>query len=220
MTEDHRPKPPPGASGFREAAAGESSNQPRNGFRQTLRKLKKNATTKISKRFKCARHQTPAVQNDAHQGASSNQNIEDESRLHPSDDNKPENPSGCLNQGAPEEPVSKVQASSGVEGIPDFKSVDAKLQDTREHAGNMRLLGGHGKSVASAAEDGSKDLDAADDFQTTYLQPLKNFDTVIENLANVHPYAKMVLGVLSAASKIILAQTKRDQSVQSLLTKL
>ncbi|KAG1856407.1 hypothetical protein DFJ58DRAFT_840915 [Suillus subalutaceus] len=130
MTKDHRPKLPPGASGSREAAAGESLNQPHNGFRQTLRKLKKNATKKISKRFKCARHQTPAVQNDTHQGASSNQNIEDESHLHPSDDNIPENPSGCVNQGAPGEPASKDQASSGVEEIPDFKSVDAKLQDT------------------------------------------------------------------------------------------
>ncbi|KIK43118.1 hypothetical protein CY34DRAFT_43740, partial [Suillus luteus UH-Slu-Lm8-n1] len=54
----------------------------------------------------------------------------------------------------------------------------------------------------------------------TYLQPLKIFDTVIENLANVHPYAKLVLSALSAASKVILAQTKRDQSVQSLLEKL
>ncbi|KIK34106.1 hypothetical protein CY34DRAFT_38345, partial [Suillus luteus UH-Slu-Lm8-n1] len=54
----------------------------------------------------------------------------------------------------------------------------------------------------------------------TYLQPLKIFDTVIGKLENVHPYAKLVLGALSAASKVILAQTKRDKSVQSLLEKL
>ncbi|KAG2043889.1 hypothetical protein BDR03DRAFT_1005106 [Suillus americanus] len=209
MTEDHRLKPPPGASGSREAAAGESLNQPCNGFHQTLQKLKKNVTTKISarphecggeqnmahimqKHFKCAHHQTPAVQNDTHQGASSNQNIErstkDELCLHPSDDNKPQNPSGCANQGVPEEPASKVQASSsGVEDIPDFKSVDAKLQDTCEFMENMRLLGGPGKSMVPATKDGPKDLDAADDFQTTYpyRPPLKNFDTAIENIVNV-----------------------------------
>ncbi|KAG2029826.1 hypothetical protein BDR03DRAFT_1017894 [Suillus americanus] len=84
----------------------------------------------------------------------------------------------------------------------------------------MRLLGKHSTAVASTAKDGPKDLDAADNFQTTYLQPLRVFDTVIGDLANVHPYAKVVLGVLSTASKIILAQTERDQSVQSLLKKL
>ncbi|KAG1901684.1 uncharacterized protein F5891DRAFT_1107771 [Suillus fuscotomentosus] len=84
----------------------------------------------------------------------------------------------------------------------------------------MRPLGGRVTSVVSKAEDGPKDLAAADDIPTTYLQQLKIFDTVIENLANVHPYAKMVLGMLSAASKVLLAQTERDKSVQSLLNKL
>ncbi|KAG1879574.1 hypothetical protein C8R48DRAFT_589497, partial [Suillus tomentosus] len=36
----------------------------------------------------------------------------------------------------------------------------------------------------------------------------------------IHPYAKMALGVLSAASKIIVAQAERDKSIHSLLEKL
>jgi hypothetical protein len=145
-----------------------------------------------------------------------------------------------------------LTAPSGVKEIPDPQSVDAGLRDAREHIESMRLLGGHVTSMAAAAKDGPKDLDTAYNFQTTYLQPLRVFNTVIENLANVwatllcwkradqvayvHPYAKMVLGMLSAASKvrevspscsavvdsvqIILAQTERDQSVQSLVEKL
>ncbi|KAG2042133.1 hypothetical protein BDR03DRAFT_625975 [Suillus americanus] len=75
MSEDHRPKPPPEASpGSREASAGESL--PRSGFRQALRKFKNNATKKVFTRFKRSRHQTPAVQNIDHEGASPNQNIE------------------------------------------------------------------------------------------------------------------------------------------------
>ncbi|KAG2028913.1 hypothetical protein BDR03DRAFT_988096, partial [Suillus americanus] len=227
MNEDHMPRHPPGPelSQSREATTGESSSQPRSGFRQTLRKFKKNLTKKVSKPFKRSRHQTTAVQNTDHQGVSSNQNIEDASRLHPSDGDKPANPenlSGRVSQEASGEPTSKVQAaSSGVEEIPDPQSqVDAGLRDAHQRVENMRLLGGHVESAASTAKDGPKDLDAADSFQTTYLQPLRVFDTVIGDLANVHPYAKVVLGVLSTASKIILAQTERDESVQSLLKKL
>jgi hypothetical protein len=51
----------------------------------------------------------------------------------------------------------------------------------------MRPLEGHVESVASesAAKDGPQDLDASENFQSTYLQPLKISDTVIENPANV-----------------------------------
>jgi hypothetical protein len=39
--------------------------------------------------------------------------------------------------------------------------------------------------VVSAAEDGQEDLNAADNFQITYLRPLKIFDNVIKNLTDV-----------------------------------
>lgn len=101
MIEDHMPKPPPEASGSREAAACEGSShalmtplstsanntvaasdalfiqsQPHGGFFQTLRKFKKSMTRKVSKRLKRSRHQPPAVQDVAREGALSNQNIE------------------------------------------------------------------------------------------------------------------------------------------------
>ncbi|KAG2361762.1 hypothetical protein BDR07DRAFT_25502 [Suillus spraguei] len=55
---------------------------------------------------------------------------------------------------------------------------------------------------------------------TTYLEPLKIFDNVIGKLADVHPYAKMALGVLSCAAKIILAQGDRDKALLKLLKKI
>ncbi|KAG2369752.1 hypothetical protein BDR07DRAFT_1604574 [Suillus spraguei] len=226
MSDDHRP---PVASESREPTAGDSnSSQPRRGFRHALRKFKKNVTKKVSKYFKRSRPQPPAVQNVDHESATSNQNI-DASRPHAADDTKPstsEIPSGCVNQGASsEEPASasKVQAAPpGVEEGPDPKSVDDELRDARERANNMRLLGKKVISVVSGAKDGPEVLDDVDSIQTTNLplQSLKVFDTVISGLADIHPYAKVVLGVLSAASKIILAQTSRDQSIQSLLEKL
>lgn len=81
--------------------------------------------------------------------------------------------------------VQVLDAPSGVEETPDPQLVDAKLRGAREGTENMRLLGGHVTSVASTANNAPAGLAVADDFQTTYLQPLKIFDTVIGNLANV-----------------------------------
>jgi hypothetical protein len=79
---------------------------------------------------------------------------------------------------------AQVQAtSSGEGGILDPQLV--ALRDARKRGESAKQLGGHVNTVASAVVDGPQDLDAADNFQATYLQPLKIFDTVIENLANV-----------------------------------
>ncbi|KAG2753877.1 hypothetical protein P692DRAFT_20721960 [Suillus brevipes Sb2] len=85
---------------------------------------------------------------------------------------------------------------------------------------NVGLLGRNAASMASTVVNAPADLDAVDNFERTYLQPLKIVDAVLEQIANVHPYAKMALGVLSAASTIIIAQAERDKSILSLLEKL
>ncbi|KAG2040904.1 hypothetical protein BDR03DRAFT_71527 [Suillus americanus] len=220
MSEDHRPKPHSDASRSRETTAGESSmrplmrslltsannivaapdtpsiqNQPRRRFHHALRKFKKNVIKKVAERLK--RSRTPAVQNTDHEGASSNQNIE---CLHHSDGDQ-HTTSG--------EPTSKaLDAPLGVEVTQHPEFVDAKPRSACEGTESME----HVTSVASTAKDGPQDLDAADNFQTTYLHPLKIFDIFTGELANVDPHSKVVLGVLSAASKIILAQTERDPS--------
>jgi hypothetical protein len=82
--------------------------------------------------------------------------------------------------------VVQVQAtSSGAGEGPDPQLVVDKIRGAREGMENMTLLGGHVTSVASAAKGGPEDLDAVDDIHTTCLQPLKMFDTVIAELADV-----------------------------------
>jgi hypothetical protein len=81
--------------------------------------------------------------------------------------------------------VQVLDAPSDVEEIPDSQLVDAEIRGAREGIESMRLLGGHFPSVVSAAEDGQEDLNAADNFQITYLRPLKIFDNVIGNLTDV-----------------------------------
>ncbi|KAG2151029.1 uncharacterized protein EDB93DRAFT_1103260 [Suillus bovinus] len=98
--------------------------------------------------------------------------------------------------------------------------VQSALRDAQEAAKQMHSLSGPVITVTSAAQDAQADLTAVDGFQDTYLKPLKIFDHVIGKIADVHPYAKMALGVLSCAAKIIIAQADRDAGVLKLLDKL
>ncbi|KAG2362066.1 hypothetical protein BDR07DRAFT_1074184 [Suillus spraguei] len=99
---------------------------------------------------------------------------------------------------------------------PERASSTPNLEDAPESAKRMRPLSG----PAMTGQDADVDLDTADSLQDTYLKPLRIFDDVIGKLADVHPYAKMALGVLSCAAKIILAQADRDKAVLELLKKI
>jgi hypothetical protein len=68
--------------------------------------------------------------------------------------------------------VQVLDTPSGVEKMPDPQLVDAELRGAREGTENMKLLGERVTSVAPAANNAPADLAVADDFQTTYLQPL------------------------------------------------
>jgi hypothetical protein len=59
------------------------------------------------------------------------------------------------------------------------------LRDTQEAVEDMHSLSGHQTTVVSVLQGAQKDLEAADSFQDTYLQPLRIFDTVIGEVANV-----------------------------------
>jgi hypothetical protein len=48
----------------------------------------------------------------------------------------------------------------------------------------MGLLGRHATSIASAAANAPAGLAVEDDFETTYLQPLKVIDVILEKIAD------------------------------------
>ncbi|KAG2130163.1 uncharacterized protein EDB93DRAFT_1108514 [Suillus bovinus] len=107
----------------------------------------------------------------------------------------------------------------------EAQSAAVALQVAREDTHNLKTLGGHETKVLSTVRDGPAYLNAAGDFQNTYLKPLRIFDSVIEKIADIHPYAKMALGALSCASKslsvqIVLAQVDRDEAVLRLVDKV
>ncbi|KAG2142769.1 uncharacterized protein EDB93DRAFT_1105438 [Suillus bovinus] len=80
------------------------------------------------------------------------------------------------------------------------------LREANEAARSMNLLSGPVTSAVSTAQNAPTDLEDACNLGDTYLRPLKIFDSVIRELADVHPYAKVVLGLLSSASKFLLKQ--------------
>ncbi|KAG2361228.1 hypothetical protein BDR07DRAFT_76617 [Suillus spraguei] len=121
-------------------------------------------------------------------------------------------------EGASSTPNVEVQdAPSGTDQSADPQLA---LQTARDAVESMNLLSGRVTSGVSAAQNAPADLEDACNLEETYLKPLKIFDSVIGKLADVHPYAKVVLGLLSSASKIVLAQSDRDQGILQLLQKL
>ncbi|KAG2339592.1 hypothetical protein BDR05DRAFT_938889 [Suillus weaverae] len=122
-----------------------------------------------------------------------------------------------------QEPASStpnIDVQAAPSGAEEEANTQSALQDAQEAAKRIHPLSGPATTVASVAQDAPVDLDAAYNFQDTYLKPLRIFDSVIGEIADVHPYAKMALGVLSCAAKMILAQTDRDAAVLKLLEKL
>ncbi|KAG1902624.1 uncharacterized protein F5891DRAFT_1215023 [Suillus fuscotomentosus] len=250
-SKDHRPDPPETCEApIRENSVcglkGLLDSQPRSRLKQAMQKFAKRATKNLSKPFKSSCNRIPAnqkvvledasttvVQNIEMEGASSSQKLDSSNNnKHPTTS---EILSDSVNQGLSGEPASQVAPSRKEEGF-DPQLVDAELQGACDNTQRMRLLGKHATSMASTASNVPVDLAAAEDFETTYLQPLKIINGVLEKIADVwailvywtrtnqviqmHPYTKMALGVLSAASKIIVAQAERDKSIKSLLEQL
>ncbi|KAG1836871.1 hypothetical protein DFJ58DRAFT_917517, partial [Suillus subalutaceus] len=98
-------------------------------------------------------------------------------------------------------PISDIKVQDTPSGAEQGADPQLALQNAKEVVKDMNLLSGAVGSGASAAQNASADLEDAYNFQDTYLQPLRIFDSVIGKLADVHPYAKIALGVLSCASK-------------------
>ncbi|KAG2366067.1 WD40-repeat-containing domain protein [Suillus spraguei] len=58
------------------------------------------------------------------------------------------------------------------------------------------------------------------DIFSAFLRPLKVFNSIADEIANVHPYAKVALGSFTCASKMILDQADHDVAISDLLSKI
>ncbi|KAG1848541.1 hypothetical protein DFJ58DRAFT_467239 [Suillus subalutaceus] len=120
----------------------------------------------------------------------------------------------------PNERASSISVHVAPSGLEMEVDTQSALQDTQEAVQHMHSLPRPAKTVVSHLQEAQEDLDAADICQDIYLELLRVFDAVIGEIADVHPHAKIALGMLSCAAKVILAQADRDTAVLKLLDKL
>jgi hypothetical protein len=76
-----------------------------------------------------------------------------------------------------------MQAQAGPSGVE--ADTQSALHGAQEAEKNMHSLSEPGAAVASALQRAQKDLSVLDNFQDTYLKPLKIFEAIIGEIANV-----------------------------------
>ncbi|KAF8342414.1 WD40 repeat-like protein [Amanita rubescens] len=101
----------------------------------------------------------------------------------------------------------------------DMTSVSAlaTAEEARETAStalsNMKTLGSPIRGVVST-------VDSANNRVSLFLDKLSMFNDIVNKLATIHPYAYAAWTILSVASKTIIDQVNRDDSIRSLLLKM
>lgn len=79
--------------------------------------------------------------------------------------------------------VTQVQAAPF--GVEAEANAQLALHGAQEADKHMHSLSGPGVAVGSVLQNAQGDLDALDNFEDTYLQPLKIFEAVIGAIADV-----------------------------------
>lgn len=78
----------------------------------------------------------------------------------------------------------------------------------------MSHLGGCALNIVTDADTAFTDIQYSTD---VYLKPFQVFNEVVTTLSRVHPYAQLALGILTAASQLLMKQANLDKAVFSLL---
>ncbi|KAG2343052.1 WD40 repeat-like protein [Suillus weaverae] len=143
------------------------------------------------------------------------------------------------------EPTAASSSPQGIQPVQSTKDLAAPiLKPNREQSSNSGIVEAHldPKFVNERINDATKDLAGISQVQTiaqntssaannlqsvsdtintfsAFLRPLKAFNSVVNEIANVHPYAKVALSIFTCASKMILNQADRDVAILSLLSK-
>jgi hypothetical protein len=78
-----------------------------------------------------------------------------------------------------------TQAQAGPSGVEVEADTQLALQGAQEAEQRIHSLSEPEITVASALQGAQEDLDVLDNFEETYLKPLKIFDAVIGEISNV-----------------------------------
>ncbi|KAJ8592438.1 hypothetical protein M405DRAFT_787500, partial [Rhizopogon salebrosus TDB-379] len=103
--------------------------------------------------------------------------------------------------------------------VPDQQLVREKIDVASQGLAGTSTVPGAAQNIASTTNTLQSAPDAMDTF-SKMLVPLKVFNSIASGIAEIHPYAKTVMSVLTCASKMIIDQVDRDNAVRALLEKL
>ncbi|KAL4062780.1 WD40-repeat-containing domain protein [Scleroderma yunnanense] len=115
----------------------------------------------------------------------------------------------------PQEPTSNVG-----QPVAPVTSVCGKVDAAQNELGAMALVLPPMQYAVGVVGVVNTTVSQIDTISSTYLQPLKSFNTIVGAISNIHPYTQMALGVLTSATQLIIGQANLDQSVSSLLEKI
>ncbi|KAJ8597149.1 hypothetical protein M405DRAFT_780480 [Rhizopogon salebrosus TDB-379] len=121
------------------------------------------------------------------------------------------NPGQATNPGTVSSEVGLSHA-----GAPDPKESIAVAYDA---AAVMSGPSGMIENITSATDDGRSGLQTIDNF-SSIIEPLKVFNTIANQIANIHPYSQVVMSIFTGVSKMILNQKELDNAVRGLLEKI
>ncbi|KAF8157858.1 hypothetical protein B0H34DRAFT_768765, partial [Crassisporium funariophilum] len=114
---------------------------------------------------------------------------------------------------------SKQETPSGQPSVPHIATVDEILESVSRGVSEMRGIAAPIESAASAFSY-SNDPNGLVGSISSLLKMLSTFNSTVDKIAAIHPYAQAAWTVLSYASKVIIDQTIRDDCVRSLLSKM
>ncbi|KAG2091229.1 uncharacterized protein F5147DRAFT_823336 [Suillus discolor] len=121
-------------------------------------------------------------------------------------------------------PSEANREQSSNSGIVEAEHLDPKVVNERITNATKGVAGiGQVPTIVKDTSSTIKNLPSVSDTINLFsalLRPLKAFDSIANEIANVHPYAKVALSIFTCASKMILDQADRDVAVSSLLSKI
>ncbi|KAL4066459.1 WD40-repeat-containing domain protein [Scleroderma yunnanense] len=115
----------------------------------------------------------------------------------------------------PQEPTSKED-----QPVAPVTSLCDKMDAAQNELGATALVPPPAQHAVGVVGVINTTVSQIDTISSTYLQPLKSFDAVVNTMPNIHPYAQMALGVLTSAAQLIVTQANLNKSVSNLLEKI
>ncbi|KIO05784.1 hypothetical protein M404DRAFT_25077 [Pisolithus tinctorius Marx 270] len=121
-------------------------------------------------------------------------------------------PFGDTSSGAVE-PTNGASATFSPVSVLIGSEVDAAQQALD----GMTSIPGKGQTATELVAQADIAVASIQNFSNTYLQPLKTFNSVVTTIAQIHPYAQIALGILTAAAQSLINQADLDNEVSNLL---